>query len=171
MVRWSRPLVPGVAIALEIALAALVTAGPVVAAKRPAARDKCPVCGMFVAHFPEWTAQLVLEDDTARFFDGAKDLFKFLLSSDRAERGDDSAPIAAIFVTTYDEREVIDARSAFFVVGSDVLGPMGAELVAHTSSDEAEEFARDHGGIAVVVFDLVDLDLIARLDSRPGGGR
>jgi nitrous oxide reductase accessory protein NosL len=30
------------------------------------------------------------------------------------------------------------------VIGSDVLGPMGHELVPHDSSEEAREFMADH---------------------------
>ena len=41
----------------------------------------------------------------------------------------------------------IDAREAFYVVGSDAIGGMGApELVPFGTAEKAEEFAATHGG-------------------------
>ena len=44
----------------------------------PTASDKCPVCGMFVAKYPDFLAQIIFRDGTYAVFDGAKDLFKYL---------------------------------------------------------------------------------------------
>jgi nitrous oxide reductase accessory protein NosL len=38
--------------------------------------DKCPVCGMFVAKYPDFLGQIIFSDDSHAFFDGAKDMFK-----------------------------------------------------------------------------------------------
>ena len=46
----------------------------------------------------------------------------------------------------------LDAKEAFFVVGSDVFGPMGKELVPFAKRAEAEEFLRDHRGKKVLRF-------------------
>ena len=53
----------------------------------PGRDEKCPVCGMFVAKYPDWLAGLRFEDGTRAVFDGAKDLFKFLLEPGRYLRG------------------------------------------------------------------------------------
>jgi nitrous oxide reductase accessory protein NosL len=45
---------------------------------KPGDRDLCPVCGMLVAKYPNWIAIVVYRDGHAHFFDGAKDLFKYL---------------------------------------------------------------------------------------------
>ncbi|MGQ9653410.1 MAG: nitrous oxide reductase accessory protein NosL, partial [Thermodesulfobacteriota bacterium] len=37
---------------------------------RPGPKDKCPVCGMFVAKYPDWTAQVLFKDGRSVFFDG-----------------------------------------------------------------------------------------------------
>ena len=44
----------------------------------PGPKDTCPVCGMFVAKYPHWTATVLYRDGHAHHFDGAKDLFKYL---------------------------------------------------------------------------------------------
>jgi hypothetical protein len=39
---------------------------------KPGPKDKCPVCGMFVAKYPDWVAALVFSDGSTVFFDGVK---------------------------------------------------------------------------------------------------
>lgn len=116
----------------------------------PDPRDRCPVCGMFVAKFPEWTAALRFADGTHAFFDGPKDLFKYL--HDPARFGGAAAGVVAVVVTDYYTTRRIDAESASFVVGSDVLGPMGRELVPFAREHEALEFAGDHGAVTILRF-------------------
>lgn len=130
---------------------------PVVEPRRPGESDRCPVCGMLVQPHSEWIAQVILADGSALFFDGSRDLFKYLLS----HRDDDQ--VAAAFVTSYYDLEPIAATDAFFVLGSDVRGPMGAELVPHPSREAAEEFLSDHGGERIVLYEEVTEDLLRAL--------
>ena len=44
------------------------------------ARDKCPVCGMFVAKYPDWAAQIIFKDGSYAVFDGPKDMFNIFLT-------------------------------------------------------------------------------------------
>lgn len=52
---------------------------------KPAKKDKCPVCGMFVYKYPDWVAEIIFKDGTVLFFDGAKDLFKYLFNMKKYE--------------------------------------------------------------------------------------
>ncbi|HEX9136436.1 MAG TPA: nitrous oxide reductase accessory protein NosL, partial [Nitrospirota bacterium] len=47
---------------LTTGIAALQAATAVKAWVRPAAGDRCPVCGMFVSKYPDWTAEIVFQD-------------------------------------------------------------------------------------------------------------
>lgn len=131
---------------------------------RPGERDACPVCGMFVAPYPNWVAQVVFEDGSTAFFDGSKDLFKYLLARDRYLPDKRNVPVTSIYVTDYYELRPVEARTASFVIGSDVLGPMGSELVPLASLAAAREFERDHGGARIVRFDEVTPELLKTLD-------
>ena len=53
---------------------------------------------------------------------------------------------------------MMDARDVFFVKGSDVNGPMGAELVALETSDKAKVFMKDHRGRRIMKFDEVRME-------------
>ena len=130
----------------------------------PAATDTCPVCGMFVAKYPEWIATVLYRDGHAHHFDGAKDMFKYLLELSRWAPGHDAEEIKAIGVTEYYSVQPIDARSAWYVVGSDVLGPMGHELIPLETEADAMEFLNDHEGRKILRFDGISLPLLKNLD-------
>lgn len=134
----------------------------------PPANAVCPVCGMFVAKFPEWVAAVVYMDGHAHYFDGAKDMFKFLARPKYYVPGHRPEDVATIAVTDYYETARIDARTAFYVIGSDVLGPMGHELVPFLTRSAAADFIKDHGGSAILTFDQVTPAIIERLDRGEG---
>lgn len=147
-----------------VAGSSALAAGGTVEPRKPDERDRCPVCGMFVAPYTEWIAQVAFADGSAVFFDGSRDLFEYLLA-----RAATAPEIAATFVTTYYDLEVIPAESAFFVTGSDVYGPMGAELVPHATLEAAEEFLRDHRGSRIVRFAEVTAELLRTLGAPARG--
>lgn len=151
-------------LAAMLLLAAPVARAAELVVPPPKADAVCPVCGMFVAKFPEWVAVVVYKDGHAHYFDGAKDLFKFLASPKTYVPGHRAEEVSTVAVTDYYAVEPIAARDAWFVVGSDVLGPMGHELVALSTEAEAKDFLRDHKGKAILRFDQVTPDLLLRLD-------
>jgi len=158
-------------IAILAVLAGLPLGTQAVDVPGPQATDVCPVCGMFVAKYPEWVATLVFRDGKAEHFDGAKDLFKYLLDLAKYAPGRSRDDIAALVVTEYYGLTRIDPRQAWFVIGSDVLGPMGHELVPLASAADAEEFMSDHRGTQILRFDDVTTQLLPQLDAGPPGGR
>lgn len=131
---------------------------------KPGPKDLCPVCGMLVSKYPNWTALVQYRDGHAHFFDGAKDLFKYLHDLAKYAPGRRREDIVLVQVTDFYSLARLDARRAFYVVGSDVLGPMGHELVPLASEAEAREFLKDHHGRRVLRFDEVTPALLEQLD-------
>lgn len=157
-------------IAMLVVLAGAPLAVQALDLPRPQPTDVCPVCGMFVSKYPEWVATLTFQDGVVTHFDGVKDLFKYLFDLAKYAPGRSREDIAAIAVTEYYGLTRIDAREAWFVVGSDVLGPMGHELVPLASAADAEEFMADHRGTLILRFDDATPQLLQRLDaSSPDG--
>ena len=134
------------------------------AARKPAPGDKCPVCGMFVAKYPEFTGQLLFKDGTVSFFDGPKDLFKFYLNPAVSPSRRKQLETATLVVTSYYSLTPIDGRTAWYVIGSDVFGPMGRELIPFENEAEAREFKNDHKGKTVLKFSQVTIGLLRGLE-------
>jgi len=117
--------------------------------------EKCPICGMFVYKYPKWAAQIFYADKHYSF-DGVKDLMKYyFLNKDG---------ISKILVTDYYSQKAIEARESFFVVGSDVYGPMGDELIPFAKLEDAKTFSLDHKGKKILRFDEIDEIIIKKLD-------
>ncbi len=131
----------------------------------PAPTDTCPVCGMFVAKYPDWIATVRYQDGHAHHFDGAKDLFKYLLDLPKWAPGHQAGQIARIAVTDYYSVTRIDARQAWYVIGSDVLGPMGHELVPFATREDADAFLHDHAAKRILLFGDVTQELLRDLDA------
>ena len=146
----------------------LLTSFPLVAAERvalnPTAQDKCPVCGMFVAKYPDWTTAIRFKDGSHVFFDGAKDMFKYLLDPKRYQPANSKEDIGAVLVKEYYKLLWIDARKAWYVLGSDVFGPMGKELIPLETEADAKEFMKDHKGKRMIRFSDVETEVIKTLD-------
>jgi len=159
-----RPAAAALGVALLLVCAVFPLAAQEVQTPPPHATDVCPVCGMFVTKYPQWVTTLVYKDGTAMHFDGAKDLFKYLFGLPKYAPGRSQDDIGTIAVTEYYGLTHIDAHQAWFVVGSDVLGPMGHELVPLASAADAEEFKEDHKGTAILRFDEVTPGLLPKLD-------
>ncbi|SDK06419.1 nitrous oxide reductase accessory protein NosL [Aliiruegeria lutimaris] len=74
---------PAAALLAGLGLSPARADAPKVELPAPGPRDTCPVCGMFVAQYPEWVATILWDDGIAVQFDGAKDFFKYLDNLDK----------------------------------------------------------------------------------------
>ena len=61
-----------VVVAIILLAASVAWAGDP-APEKPSPTDKCPVCGMFVAKYPDFLARIVFQDGSYAFFDGSKE--------------------------------------------------------------------------------------------------
>ena len=117
--------------------------------------DKCPICGMFVYKYPNWVAQILYKNKHYSF-DGVKDLMKYYF-----EHKDD---ITKILVTDYYTQKTIDATKAYYVIGSDIYGPMGDELIPFKNERDAKTFYMDHRAKKVVHFNDITQEEVYKLD-------
>lgn len=97
---------------------------------------RCGTCGMKVDGASPWVAYVAIDGRETPF-----DTPRCALS---AWRGRESSALRARFREYY-SRELRPASDLLFVAGSDVVGPMGPDLVPVEAS-RARRFALDHNG-------------------------
>lgn len=124
--------------------------------------SRCPVCGMFVAKYPQWLTQVNMSDGRAEVFDGVKDMMAFYFAPQQYG-GAAGVTVDEIMVKDYYSQEWTDGKKAFFVLGSDVYGPMGHELIPFDSQAGAESFFKDHHGKKIYNFVEITPDIIESL--------
>ncbi len=125
---------------------------------------KCAVCGMKVAKYPNWVAVIEMNDGHKHYFDGVKDMMKFYLYPEKFKFKKESAK--DILVTDYYTLKQIDAKKAWYVLGSNVFGPMGDELIPFKTKKDAEAFLKEHNGKSIVQFDKVDAQVLSGLKMK-----
>ncbi len=115
--------------------------------------SRCPVCGMFTHKYPKWVATLQTKQHNY-YFDGVKDMMKFYFDPKRYHH--DREKITNILVSDYYSLQAINAQKAYFVIGSNIYGPMGEELIPFADKSQAEQFLEEHHGKAIYTFDKIE---------------
>jgi len=131
--------------------------------------EKCPVCGMFTYKYPKWAAQIFYKNAGKEYhysFDGVKDMMKFYFDPMEWGKYESSKreSITKILVTDYYSQKAIDARECYFVIGSDVYGPMGDELIPFQEEEDAKTFSLDHQGKQIIKFEDITEKAVYKLD-------
>ncbi len=158
--------VPGVALLLLLMFSGCEQGGEPERAVRPpvafTGSDECHVCGMIITRFPGPRGEAyVARRDQALKFCSTRDLFAWLLQPETA------AIVQEIYVHDMaqsdwahpDDTRLVDARDAWYVVGSERTGAMGPTLASFAARADAEAFAKRHGG-RVLEFEAITLQVL-----------
>ncbi|WP_296932818.1 nitrous oxide reductase accessory protein NosL [uncultured Marinobacter sp.] len=111
--------------------------------------DECHVCGMVITNSPGPKGQAVTEKDQhVRKFCSTRDMFAWMLQPENVNRNHTLYVhnMAETEWASPDDTALIDAREAFYVVGSSRKGAMGPTLASFASQADADHFANSHGG-------------------------
>ena len=156
-----RPLVVLLGAALGFSLLAACTEPerPVIA-QEPTQGTTCVLDGMLLADFPGPKGQVHYDKDPPDFFCDTFELLATYLSPEEQKR------IRAVFTQDMAKADWkkpvgnwIDARSALYVFGSEMKGSMGPTAASFARREDAEAFARQHGG-KVVRFDEITSGMV-----------
>ena len=120
--------------------------------------DRCPVCAMFPARHPRAAAAMTLKTQTTYYFCSNGCLLRAFLRPMRY-LAVEPITIDRLVVLDYFTGLPIDARSASWVAGSDVFGPMGPAIIALGRPGHASAFIKRHGGDIRFDFDQLDDEL------------
>ena len=114
---------------------------------------ECPICHMSTEHGVPGPAAVVFKDGKVVGFDGAGDMFRYVLEPAKYEF--DAGNIKNVYVTDYTTKKFLDAKSAVYVLESDVQASMGSEVVPFSKKEDAEKFKTEHKGEKIVPYSEV----------------
>ena len=133
---------------------------------------ECPICHMGVEHGVPGPAAVVFKDGKVVGFDGAGDMFRYILEP--AKYGFDAGNIKNVYVTDDTTKKFLDAKTALYVLESDVQATMGSEVVPFSKKEDAEKFKTEHKGEKIVAYSEITLEALKpkkkMLKLKPGGG-
>jgi nitrous oxide reductase accessory protein NosL len=118
---------------------------------------RCKHCGMRIDPSSAWRAELVGADGSVTAFDTPR----CALTSWRTG----TTPARSIRVQDYYDRETRDGKEVRFVVGGDVVGPMGPDIVP-VDPARASKFVQDHGAERALLLDEVTPQVLSSIGSK-----
>jgi nitrous oxide reductase accessory protein NosL len=127
---------------------------------KPGPNDKCAVCGMLPNKHPKWCAGFTFQDGTRCFHCCPKCMLHNLHHVSKYQPGHKREDIKDIWVTEYYSTKQINAKDALFVIGTDLQGPMGLDLIPVKGKEAAENLMRDYHGKQVLPLDQVTDELV-----------
>lgn len=123
----------------------------------------CSLDGMILADYPGPKGQIHYDQGEPDFFCDTMELMSIYLAPEQKRR------VVGIFTQDMGKTDWkrpqgqwIDAKTAFFVLGSRMDGSMGPTLATFARQEDAQAFAKAHGG-RVLRFAEITLDMV-RLD-------
>jgi copper chaperone NosL len=118
---------------------------------------RCKHCGMRIDPASPWRTELVGNDGTVIAFDTPR----CALQSWRAG----TTPAKTIRVQEYYDRQTRDGADVRFIVGGDVLGPMGPDLVP-VDPPRASKFIQDHSADRALRLDEVTPQVLSAIGAK-----
>lgn len=135
---------------------------------QPTGDDRCPMCAMRVIDHPDWAGAIELASGATYYTCSVRCTLATAMRSD-SFLGVPPDQIKRVRVPHYLEKgKSLDADSAWYVIDSDVRGPMGLALLPAASEQEAQVLVRRHQGRVLSRKD-VTLDVLKDLKQRSKG--
>ena len=128
----------------------------------------CLVRQMKVYKDPTWFAKIELNNGKKVFFSSPKSMFEFYFRPGKwFDVGVKSEKdFKDILVTDFKTLKAVKAKGAFFIYGTNVVGPAGDDLIPFDSYADAEEFSKKHNGKRIMGFRDVSDALIRLINGR-----
>lgn len=119
-------------------------------------RESCRVCGMYIDQYEKSAAELILKDGTMEHTCGVACMLR------EVEDAGGISAFKSVKVHDWVSGNLVDAQTATYVMGSDVIPDMVPNYIAFAKREDAEAFAAKEGG------DVIDFN-IAYDDVSPVG--
>jgi copper chaperone NosL len=127
--------------------------------------DECHLCGMLITRFDGPKGEVFRKEmgDQVFKFCSTRDLFSYYLDPENTRN------VAQMFVhdmskmpwgsDSIDDKYFIDAKTAWYVAGSEKTGAMGETLASFSQQSDAQVFAKEFGG-KVLSFIEINYDIL-----------
>ncbi len=128
--------------------------------------DRDPVYQLEIGKYPKFSAELTLKNGSNIRFVSVKAMMNFYFHPEKYPEYavTDRREISHMTVKDYLDGTPVDARKAWYVFGSRVVGPHGDDLIPFKSRASAELFVKKFGGTRIMDADKITFGLIHYLD-------
>jgi len=128
--------------------------------------ERDPVYQLKIDKYPNFETEMVLKNGKHIRFCCVKAMMNFYFHPEKyPEYGvKDRNEIDKMFVKDYLDGTKVDAKKAWYIFGSRIVGPHGDDLIPLSSKARAELFVKRYGGSRIMTTDKFTYGLIHYLD-------
>lgn len=126
-------------------------------------QEVCPIKNVDIDKHKDWAGYVELKDGSIVALSSSKYTFAYMLIVQKRE-GQDS--VKNIYVTDYKSKKLIDAKTAYYVFGSNIMSVGGDDLIPFSLENDAKEFFQGNKGKQIYRFDRMTENFINYLDMR-----
>lgn len=117
---------------------------------------------------PSWVAIAVTRQKKTAYFCSPKSMLEYYFNPMKwtglgAMTSDD---VTALYVTDFNSLKKIDAKKAYYVYGSEIIGPGGDDLIPFASKQSAIVFMKKYHGSRVMKFSELKMSLVDLINGR-----
>ncbi len=130
--------------------------------------ERCLIRQVKVSKYPQWVAKVVTIQNKSVYLSSPKSMFEYIFAAARwPELGAlNINDMKSIEVTDFKTGEAIDAKTAYYVYGSNKTSPGGDDLVPFANKADAEAFMKHNNGKRVLRFSKISIALINLINGR-----
>lgn len=117
---------------------------------------------------PAWVSKINFSNKKEAFFSSPKSMFEFYFNKNKWQKFDVKTidDMEDILVTDFKTHEVINAKKAYFIYGSNKISPAGDDLVSFKTLKDAQDFKISNNGRRIFRFSEISNALIRLLNGR-----
>lgn len=130
--------------------------------------DRCLIRQVMVYKEPRWVAKVVTIQDKPVYLSSPKSMFEYIFNAPRWPRlgALNINDMKSIKVTDFKTLEAIDAKTAYYVYGSNQTSPGGDDLVPFASKSDAEAYMKSNNGKRILRFSEISIALVNLINGR-----
>ena len=126
-------------------------------------QEVCPIKNVDIDKHKDWAGYLELKDGSIIALSSPKYTFAYMLIEQKRV-GQDS--VKSVYVTDYKNKKLINAKTAYYVFGSNIMSVGGDDLIPFALESDAKEFFQGNKGKQIYRFDRMTENFINYLDMR-----
>jgi len=110
--------------------------------------------------YPDFQCHILFEDGSYEAFDSAIGMLIYLLFQEKTDKKESA--IDLLYFKDYNKKSWIEANNTWFIVGSEIMGPMGIEFLPVDTKQAAEELKIQEKGQEIIHYKNIDRAYMTR---------
>lgn len=124
-------------------------------------QELCPIKGVSIEKYKDWLGYVEFDDGHIVAVSSPKYTFSYYFLEEKSNK-----KMKAIYLTDYKTKKIIDAKSAFYVFGSNLMSIGGDDIIPFLKEEDSKNFFDKSNGKKIFRYERMTENFINYLDLR-----